>query len=60
MAQQGEYEVILNTDSEYYWGSNYPVGEYLPAFPAAAFGLDYMVQLDLPPLSTLYLRRKTS
>lgn len=58
VAEQGEYEVILNTDSEYYWGSNYPVGEYLPAFAAAAFGLNYMVQLDLPPLSTLYLRRK--
>lgn len=47
----GAYEVILNSDSAYYWGSNYPVGPHLHA------GDDLQLALELPPLSTLYLRR---
>ncbi len=47
----GPYEVILNSDSAYYWGSNYPVGPHLHA------GDDLQLALELPPLSTLYLRR---
>lgn len=47
----GQYEVILNSDSAYYWGSNYPVGPHLHA------GDDLQLALELPPLSTLYLRQ---
>lgn len=47
----GAYEVILNSDSAYYWGSNYPVGPHLHT------GDDLQLALELPPLSTLYLRR---
>ena len=47
----GAYEVILNSDSAYYWGSNYPVGPHLHAAD------DLQLALELPPLSTLYLRR---
>jgi 1,4-alpha-glucan branching enzyme len=49
--EAGSYEVILNSDSTYYWGSNYPVGPHLQA------GNDLQLALELPPLSTLYLRR---
>ncbi len=48
----GRYEVILNTDSAYYWGSNHPVG---PQFETDEHN---NLLLDLPPLATLYLRRK--
>lgn len=47
----GQYEVILNTDSAYYWGGNYAVG------PQLHVGSELQLALDLPPLSTLYLRR---
>ncbi len=54
----GSYEVILNTDSSYYWGSHYGTGEQLMATAQPYQGCDYRLQLNLPPLATLYLRRK--
>lgn len=55
----GTYSVILNTDSEFYWGSNYPVGVTFKAEPNP-FGLGWQLLLNLPPLATLYLRRTGS
>jgi 1,4-alpha-glucan branching enzyme len=57
--QQGDYEVILNSDSSYYWGSNFPVGDALQATPGF-LNPGWQLALDLPPLSTLYLRRRFS
>lgn len=57
--QHGDYEVILNSDSSYYWGSNYPVGSHLSA-NQGVYNPGWQLQLDLPPLSTLYLRRRLS
>ena len=57
--QQGDYEVILNSDSSYYWGSNYPVGDALKA-TQGFYNPGWQLALDLPPLSTLYLRRRFS
>ena len=56
--QSGEYEVILNTDSEYYWGSNYAVGDNLTTQAQPYHGQAQRLCLALPPLATLYLRRK--
>ncbi|MDX3774565.1 1,4-alpha-glucan branching protein GlgB [Chromatiaceae bacterium AAb-1] len=54
----GNYEVILNTDSGHYWGSNYSTGEQLTADAAPYQGCHYRLQLNLPPLATIYLRKK--
>lgn len=50
VAQDGEYEVILNTDSRYYWGSDYAVST-VPLHAQQG-----QLNLALPPLATLYLR----
>jgi 1,4-alpha-glucan branching enzyme len=52
------YEEILNSDSEYYSGSN--VGNYpgVMAEEIPAHGRPYSIQLTLPPLATLYLKPK--
>jgi 1,4-alpha-glucan branching enzyme len=55
--QPGDYEIILNTDSSYYWGSNFDVGMALTAHQHPQHG-HWGLALDLPPLSTLYLRRR--
>lgn len=57
VATEGDYEIILNTDSSYYWGSNYPVGHSVVARQALLTG-HWQLQLALPPLATLYLRRR--
>lgn len=59
VAAAGEYEVILNTDSSWYWGSNADCG---PVYVAqAAFAEQgYVLSIDLPPLATLYLRLRGS
>lgn len=57
VATDGDYEVILNTDSSYYWGSNFPLGQSCVAKQALLTG-QWHLTLDLPPLATVYLRRR--
>jgi 1,4-alpha-glucan branching enzyme len=57
----GEYEVILNTDSQYYWGSNFSMGDKMGVFVAQEQKWQdkpYSLTLNLPPLSTVYLQKK--
>jgi 1,4-alpha-glucan branching enzyme len=59
--EPGEYEVILNTDSHYYWGSNFNVGDTLGVFVAQEKpwqGKPCSFTINLPPLATLYLQKK--
>ncbi len=56
--QAGEYEVILNTDSTYYWGSNFDVGGGLVTQNHAYQGMTQCICLQLPPLATLYIRKR--
>ena len=59
--QPGQYEVVLNTDSEYYWGSNYPMGDQLGVFVSEPYpwqAKDNSILVNLPPLSTVYLMKK--
>lgn len=53
--EAGHYRVILNTDSEMYWGSNYDAGIEFQSEAVASHGRENSVILNLPPLSTLYL-----
>ncbi|MEZ6071217.1 MAG: 1,4-alpha-glucan branching enzyme [Pirellulales bacterium] len=52
------YEEILNSDSQYYSGSN--VGNYpgVMAEEIEAQGRPYSIELTLPPLATIYLKPK--
>ena len=54
----GVYRVALNSDSEFYWGSNVDVGIVLHAEPTPWMGRPYSLQLTLPPLAGLVLRRE--
>ncbi|MCW8995281.1 MAG: alpha amylase C-terminal domain-containing protein, partial [Psychromonas sp.] len=57
----GEYEVILNTDSHYYWGSNFGMGDSLGVFVAEEQlwqGKPCSFTINLPPLATVYLQKK--
>ena len=58
---QTKYEVILNTDSHYYWGSNFTMGDALGVFFAEQQewqGKPFSLTINLPPLSTVYLQKK--
>jgi 1,4-alpha-glucan branching enzyme len=55
--QAGRYRVVFNTDSSFYWGSNYDVGQEFEAQPQTWQGRTHSIQLNLPPLATLYLQR---
>ncbi|MEE1672374.1 1,4-alpha-glucan branching protein GlgB [Agarivorans aestuarii] len=53
--EQGRYRIILNSDSEMYWGGNYDAGIEFQSEAVASHGRENSVILNLPPLSTLYL-----
>ena len=54
----GEYELILNTDDVKYWGSSYPVAQKMEAKAHAWNNQPHSIQLNLPPLATLFIRFK--
>ncbi len=54
----GEYEVVMNSDSEYYGGSNYSHQHILPTQNIAWNNHPYSIEINLPPLSGLVLRRR--
>jgi 1,4-alpha-glucan branching enzyme len=60
LPQDGHYEVILNSDDVKYGGSGYGVacGEDLDAHHLPWQNRPYSLQLDLPPLGMLFLRKK--
>lgn len=56
--QAGTYQVILNTDSKYYWGSDYDVGGLtFKATDVSWHGQYHSIVLNLPPLATLFIKR---
>ena len=54
----GVYEEVLNSDSEHYGGSNLGNGHELKAEPTPWMGRPWSLNLTLPPLGALVLRRK--
>jgi 1,4-alpha-glucan branching enzyme len=54
--EPGFYEEILNSDSEYYWGSNVGNGGGVWAEPKPMHGYEQSVALTLPPVSTIMLK----
>ena len=59
--EAGQYEVVINTDSEYYWGSNYSMGDLMGVFVSEPYpwqGKGHSIVVNLPPLSSVYLKKK--
>ncbi len=52
----GHYEVILNSDSSHYGGSDYPVDRIFESSDTSANGLPNALEVQVPPLATLYLK----
>ncbi|MDO7673248.1 MAG: 1,4-alpha-glucan branching protein GlgB [Reinekea forsetii] len=53
----GQYEVILNTDSHYYGGSNYHIANLYDSTDEPANGLEFSLDISVPPLATIFLKR---
>ncbi|MGL4207572.1 MAG: 1,4-alpha-glucan branching protein GlgB [Aeromonadaceae bacterium] len=54
----GTYKVMLNTDSSYYWGSDYDMGGLVFSSEAQAMhGQEQSIVINLPPLSTVFIKR---
>ena len=56
--ESGEYEIILNSDSDYYTGSNAGSGLAVSSNPTPWMNLPHSIELQLPPLAGLILRKK--
>ncbi|HHR5848843.1 TPA: 1,4-alpha-glucan branching protein GlgB [Providencia alcalifaciens] len=54
----GHYQEIINTDSHYYRGSNVGNRGAISTQAIASHGKEYSLNLVLPPLATLYLKRE--
>ncbi len=50
------YQVILNTDSTYYSGSNYEVGELFATESKPLHGQQQSLTINIPPLATIILK----
>jgi 1,4-alpha-glucan branching enzyme len=55
--EPGRYRELINTDSEIYGGSNQGNAGEVASQPAAAHGHDQRLELLLPPLSALFLKK---
>jgi len=55
--EQGEYRELINSDSVHYGGSDVGNGGVVVASAGSQHGYDQHVQLVLPPLACLILRK---
>ncbi len=56
--EAGLYREIINSDSEYYGGSNVGNAQLVPTTPGPQHGYDQYLDLILPPLACLILRKE--
>ncbi len=56
--QDGEWELIFNSDKGCYHGSDYPVLEHFTASDQESHGRPHSAELNLPPLGIVVYRRK--
>ncbi len=50
----GDYQLILNTDSSAFWGSDFPLADKVTADAVPWNNQPYSIEINLPPLATLY------
>lgn len=55
--KKGNYKVVFNSDDEAYGGTGKGDKEKISAKPVAMHGFEQSISLDLPPLSTIYLKK---
>ncbi len=55
---EGGYEETLNSDSEYYGGSNIGNSQYIQSQPQKWMNQPHSLELTLPPLASIILRKK--
>ncbi|MET0042614.1 MAG: alpha amylase C-terminal domain-containing protein, partial [Candidatus Thiodiazotropha sp. 6PLUC3] len=55
--QAGEYKEIMNSDSEFYGGTNMGNGSILVSGDTPWMGRDQSITLTLPPLGAIILKR---
>ena len=55
VANEGDYKELLNSDSEYYSGSNFSTDNLISTDSIEAMGLPYSLKLKLPPLGGIIL-----
>lgn len=53
---EGQYKVILNTDSHYYGGSNYDAGDIFQTINEPLNGMPFSLDIKVPPLATIYIK----
>jgi 1,4-alpha-glucan branching enzyme len=56
--EAGSYEIVINSDSEYYSGSNYHNETVIQSEDMASSDRPHSIVLNLPPLSGLIIRKK--
>jgi 1,4-alpha-glucan branching enzyme len=56
--EPGDYAEILNSDAAIYGGSNVGNGGGASSVPIPAHGFDQSLQLVVPPLGCLYLKKR--
>ncbi|WP_413111772.1 1,4-alpha-glucan branching protein GlgB [Thaumasiovibrio sp. DFM-14] len=52
----GQYDLLLNTDSAEFWGSDATVKPSLTVYAEQSHSLEQSVYIDLPPLATLFYK----
>jgi 1,4-alpha-glucan branching enzyme len=52
----GQYKVILNTDSHHYGGSNYDAGDIFQSINEPANGMPFTLDIKVPPMATIYIK----
>ena len=56
--EAGRYQIVLNTDSGEYWGSDYFVGaDVFHTEAIASHGKDHSIVLNLPPLASVFIKK---
>ncbi len=53
--EAGNYQVLLNTDSTHYFGSNYEIGLQFNSEALPWQGCEQSITVNIPPLATVYL-----
>lgn len=54
----GRYDILLNTDSRFYGGSDFDTGVWLDSEALASDDQPYSLSIQLPPLAALFIKRR--
>lgn len=58
VCDEGEYELLLSSDDEKYWGSGFEVEKTMHSDEQPYNDKPYSIRVSLPPLATLYIIHK--